>query len=479
MSVSKARKTVATKSAKKISNRNGGDVVPAFESKSIMKTEKISVPTHSTFTLPNGLKVILVPRRRLPLFQAVLMIKAGALHDPQGLAGCTNFTGAVLDSGAEWKEKKLTKLEIAEAIDSIGGMLSVSVNHARVSIATGGLTKYSDKLLDLLTAISRYPLFPNDELERERQQLLADLIAKRDQPGTIAEDALLRRIYSHHQMGVPADGTAESVSQISREDILRQWKLIGQPNIATFGIAGDFDSKQMKDEIIARFGDWTSETGIPAIEEPAPLGDTAEIVLVEKAGANQASIQMGHHGIPRTNPDYYALAAVEQILFNGMSSRFFKTIRAERGLTYSIHGNFEMGKYAGPLVIGTSTMKERTGYMISSIFEVIEKFLANGPTTKELVDAQMYLTGSYPLRFDTSSSVLSGLLSLDWVGLPATAISEYRQRIASLTKQDILFAVRKHLHPEKMRIAIVGEVSTIEPQLQEIGRRISVVKLSA
>jgi len=339
------------------------------------------------------------------------------------------------------------------------------------------LSSYSDELLDMLTAIARYPTFPLEEIERERQQHLASIIAKGDQPAWLADDALRKRLYLNHPMGIPSDGTATTISRISRENIVSLWNKLAQPNNITIGITGDFDVKQMKTTLSEHFSDWSSTQSQTNISEPEPLSEEVEVILVNKPGAVQSTIELGHHGISRRHPDFYALLALEQILFSGMSSRFYKIIRAERGLTYSIHGGFEPGKLAGPMIVATSTMKERTGYMVSSIFEVIEKFLESGPTTKELSDAQMYLTGSYPLRFETGGAIMASLLQIDWLELPATIISDYRKNIAALTKSDVLSAARKNIRPEKMRVAIVCEVSEIEPQLPQIGRKYKVTKM--
>ncbi len=468
------KKTKKSTIASKPSGESKADHVPAFNPKNALKTLPVNVPDYSTYDLPNGMRILLLPRKRIPLFEAILMIKNGGQHDPSGAAGCSYLTGELLTAGVEFNGQKLSKIDIAERIDSIGGALSVGVTHSRLQITASGLSKHAHTLLELLTAIVRYPLFPEEELERERQQMLASLVAKRDQPSWVANDVLMKTIYPDHPFGEPIDGTMESITAIDRDLILRQWDALAKPNGITLAIVGDFSARDIRHKIDLLFADWQAGSLLPQIPDCDRIPAGNQVVIVEKSGAVQANIQLGHFGVARTHPDYYPLLILEQILFIGMSSRFYRVIRAERGLTYSIGGGFQMGKQAGPLVIHTSTMSERTGYMLASIFEVIEKFLDQGPTVKELADAKSYLNGSYPLRFESSSSIAAVLLGLDLMELPDSTISEYRQRIAEVSRQDVLRVAKEHLHPSQLQMVVVGESKAIEPQLKEIPRKISV-----
>ena len=453
---------------KKMRSPSLRDVVPRYSAADKIPDTPVPVPHHRRVILDNGLTVLLLEREQLPLWEARLMLPTGALHDPAAAGGLLNFAGTLLRDGTQLNGKTLSKTEIAEAVERRGGSLNVQVLRSNTQISAGGLSKHSDVLFELLAAIVLHPTFPEVVVERERQLIIAGIAAKKDLPDRLAHETLMKRLYAGHPYAVPVEGTVDNVMKMTRNDIVERWRRTASPPGAVLAVMGDFKEDAALHRIERLFGAWHGDAVEQAIPEPATLTGGVEIALVNKPAAVQSNIALGHYGVPRRHPDYYSLLVLEQVLFSGMASCFFRVIRAERGLTYNISGDFGMGKFAGPLVIETSTSLPRTGEMLAAVFEIIAHFQETGPTARELHDAKSFLAGSYPLRFETVQGAANELLRLELVGLPPEAISEYRRRIIAVTRNDVHRAACAHIRPSEFRIAVlsdVGQVETLLPAL--------------
>ncbi|MDK9698903.1 MAG: insulinase family protein [bacterium] len=453
------------------------DFVPAYQQTDTIKTDPVTLPPYTTTTLSNGLKIYLVEQPKLPIVSMRVIIKAGSLNDPQGQAGITDFTAGLLRKGVKYKGVDLSAPKISQLVDSVGGYVGAGAGYTDIYAGAWGLSKHSDLLLDLLAATVRNPTFPEQEIQRSKMQLISGIIAKRDEPDDIGREVFKKVLYGNHPLAQPVEGDSASVASFTRELVLAQWAKVAIPNNSVIAIVGDFDRQTMLRKLNQLFGDWKKGEVPAAIPAAAPVVKGRNFRIVDKPDAVQTVVRLGHHGIPRNHPDYYPLMVMAQILSNGdFDSRMMKTIRTEKGLTYGIGGRFQAERFAGPYSIGTSTQTGRTEEMLKTIFEIIEEFRRNGPTDDEMMQAKMYMTGSYPLQFETPMDIGEQILDLDLLELPPKTIPEYRMRIAKVTKGDVIRVAGEYLHPDDLFIVLVGNKQEILPQLDSFTKMNSSVE---
>lgn len=448
------------------------DVVPPYQPSEVIKTTPVQLPPYITHTLKNGLKVYLIQQSKVPTIAFRTIIQTGAFQDPNGKEGLTDFAAGLLRDGVVYKGKEINSTRISELIDSVGAYVGAGAGFTEVSASSYGLSKHSELMLSLLSAMLIHPTFPENEIQLQRNQLLAGFRAKRDEPDQIAREVFYRVLYENQRYGIPIEGDSSSVSTFQRKDLIDHWSKIALPNNTLLAVVGDFDANQMLKFINQYFGDWKRGEYITKTVEPQPANrDELRIYFVDKPDAVQTNIRIGHHGISRKHPDYHIVEVLEAILMDGdFDSRLMKILRSEKGLTYGIGGRFSVGKFAGPVSIGTFTRNEKTKEMVNGIIEIIHEFIRTGPTDDELLQAKMFLTGNYPLQFETPNDIASQLLDVEVNQLSPRTIPDYRSKIASVTKADVIRVAGDLIQPDKFTLVCVGKKSETHKQLLEIGK---------
>ncbi len=445
------------------------DPVPAFKPTDVIKTTPVTLPPYTSVTLPNGLKVYLLPQSKLPTIAFRLIIKAGAVNDPANQAGITDFAASLLRKGANFHGKDVSANAISSMIDSVGGYLGAGADYSFVYATSWGLSKHSDLLLDLLSSVVQNPTFPDQEIMRSKYIQLSQIMAKKDEPEEVAREVFRKELYGNHPLGLPAEGDSTSVTSFTRDMAVAQWKMLAIPNNADLAVVGDFNKDEMVKKVTAVFGSWTKGELPPTVENAKVSISGIQVILCNQEDAVQSNIRFGHAGVARNHPEYYAINVMESILMGGdFDSRLTKVIRTEKGLTYGIGGGFRMDKLAGPMSIGTSTKTESTGDVVKTSLDVLNEFRKNGPTDDELKQAKMYLTGSYPLNFETPDDIASEILDLDLFGLPANTIPEYRNSVAKVTSNEVLKVATNLVHPDNILIVVVGKNSETRKQIEAL-----------
>ncbi len=446
------------------------DVVPPYKPTDSLKVTPVNLPQYTSKTLPNGLTVYLVEQHKLPTIAFRLCIKSGSLNDPAGQAGITNFAANITRDGATFRGKDLTATQISTLIDSVGGSLNAGANLSWIYASSEGLSRHSDLLLELLGAVLQRPTFPEAEVQRVKFQTLSQIMARRDQPDEMGRALFRKELYGDHPLGNMTEGDSASVSEFTRAKVVEMWSKISMPNNSVLAVVGDFDKSAMLKKISEVFGDWKKGTPPPQVPEANVNLKGFQVRLLEQPEAVQSNIRMGHQGVNRNDPRYYAITVMETILMAGdFDCRMMKEIRSKRGMTYGIGGGFRMDKLAGPMGISTSTKVESTGEMVKAVLDIIKDFQKDGPTDAELQQAKMFLTGSYPLGFETPDDIASQILGLDLMGLPAKTIPEYRMQIAKINKSDVKNAAIDLMHPDNMLCIIVGNNEKSKQQINMLG----------
>ena len=402
--------------------------------------------------LKNGITLLFVETHALPMVNISVAIKAGAIYDPHEKGGVAGLTSALLDEGTKNRSSK----QIAEEIDFIGGKLSTSGGEDYSSASLVVLKKDLKTGMDLLSDILLNPAFPEEELERKKKETIASIISEKDDPGAVVSKAFYKAVFPGHPYGIPVEGEEESVGRITRDDIVRFYQQYYKPNNAIVAVVGDLGYKEAVALIEEYFRQW-GKSKITLPDVPAVTKVTKKGSILIDRNITQANIVLGHTGISRDNPDYYAVSVMNYILGGGgFQSRLIKEIRDKKGLAYSVYSRFDVNKYPGAFSVEIQTKNESALEALEGIKAELNKIRDEKVSDEELKDAKSYITGSFPLKFDTNAKISNFLVQIEFYNLGLDYLNEYVKKIERITKDDIMRVARKYIDTENYIMVAVG-----------------------
>jgi len=382
-----------------------------------------------------------------------LRVRAGSRYEPKTEAGVANLTAKLLAYGT----KQRNAMQLSGILDGLGASLSTDAGINVASIDLDILKKDLEVGLDLLAELLTDANFPSDEVKRVKQSLLASIKTKNYRPGTIAYERFSSALYPDSPYGRPVEGNEESVEKLTRQDVLDFYRRYYRPNRATLIVVGDVSHEEMAQALTKAFAEWKPETSGSDLE-PEP---TAPERLVQKVDRDltQANIVMGHEGILRTDPDFYAVRVMNHILGGGgLSSRLGDSIRNESGLAYAVYSNFSAGKDVGSFQISMQTKNESAKRAIELAKAEIDRMRRQGVTDEELQEAKDYLIGSFPLRLDTNQRIARFLGQVEYLELGLDYPERYPSLIRNVTKEDVKRVAQKYLQPDKLILVVVADL---------------------
>lgn len=423
-----------------------------------------SFPAYQIRTLANGLQVVAVSHHEQPAVSLRLLIRAGGSQDPANKPGVAYVAASLLDQGTTTRNAE----QIASTIDSIGGAIGAGAG-SDITFINAAVMKDSFGLaLDLVSDLARHPAFAREEIERQRQQILSGLKVSYDDPDYLAGVVFDRLVFGFHPYGKPDSGTPESITAVTRDDLLAFHKRWFGANNAILAIVGDVTSEEAFSGAERAFGSW-ERIDLPAIKAEAPPPPTRRVVVVDRPAAAQTEIRVGNVALPRRHPDYLALDIAMKILGGEGGNRLHRVLRSERGLTYGASADLNALKEAGNIVAETDTRSEKTAEALRLIVEEIVRLQQRRVQQRELSDAQEYLTGSFPLTVETPSAIALQVLNAVFYGLDLNELQTYRERVNAITVDDIQRVAQLYLHPNKLSIVLVGDASVFAKDLAGVG----------
>ena len=408
-----------------------------------------------TQVLGNGLKVLLVENPSIPTVSLNASVLTGARYDPETKAGLAIMVSRLLDEGTETR----TSLEIADAIESVGGAIDADGSFERIVVSAGVLKKDIDLGLELLSDLAIRPVFPQEYVDKEKERTLAEIASAQDRPQVVAGWAFNELVYQNHPLHRPSHGYPATVERIDRNDLIEFHRQYFVPNNVLLSVVGDFRVPEILPKIERAFGSWRSRPlSFPTY--PAPVRQTGKRTKFIRMPAQQLNIYIGHLGITRTNPDFYALQVLDTILGGGagFTARIPQRLRDELGLAYTTFASITMtaGLDPGRFVafIGTSpeNMKLATEGLVNEIRRIIDEPV----TAEELQDAKDYLTGSFVFAFESSPQIARFLVHAEVYGLGFDYIEKYLEYIRAVTIEDVSRVARKYLDSENYTQVVVG-----------------------
>lgn len=415
-------------------------------------------PVVERTTLDNGLRLVLSTQSSVPIVAINCLVDGGARVDPPGKAGLASLTGSLLSEGTKGRSSE----DISRLIDSLGGSFATGASSDWVAASAAVLSRDFATGLDLVARSLREPTFPPEEVERRRKEMLGDLEADEDQPGVVAARAFRKAVFGDAPYGHLLDGTPESVRALGRDDVVAFHRERMGPERTICAIVGDVATDTMKEEAERLLGPWRGAGELPSPKpaEPPP----AQSIVVDRP-VTQANIVLGTIGIARRNPDYFPVLLMNYVLGGGgFNSRLMQTIRTRGGLAYSVSSYFDANDLPGPFQVVLQTKVESTAEAIRLVRAEIERLHAEGATEEELQMAKDYLTGSFPLRLDSTGKLAGFLVQVEYFGLGDDYIERYPEYVRAVTVEDVREAARKYLHPDALVQVVVGPAERLAEQ---------------
>ncbi|MCJ7746949.1 MAG: insulinase family protein [Desulfobacterales bacterium] len=412
-----------------------------------------AMPPVQRMVLPNQLVLLVCEEHSLPFVTFQLLIDSGSRRDPSGKEGLSHLTARGLLLGTS--KRKVTAIN--EELDFMGASLTSSSGRDYATLGLRVLKKDLDKGFDLFMEVLTQPSFPEEEIRREREKILAAIQSAEDQPGDVAQKEFQKTLFPKSPYGHPVEGTKESIPRLPHEAIVQFYQTYYHPNNAILTIVGDITADELKTKLLPRLKKWPMAE-IPKESFYTTFAKEPKTVKINRS-ITQANIILGHAGVNRENPDFYPLTVMNYILGGGgFASRLVEEIRNKRGLAYFVASFFDPGKYPGSFRIALQTKNASAREAISLALQQMERIQKEPVSEKELEGAKKYLIGSFPMRLDTQGKLANFLSQIEYFGLGLDYPEKYPSFIRSVTREDVLRVAKAYLHPENYILVLVGNL---------------------
>jgi zinc protease len=425
--------------------------------------QTLHLPPHEKVVLKNGLTVLLLEKRGVPLVNISAIVKAGAAADPAGEEGLATTTAGLLRKGT----KRRSAQQFAADLDYIGGEFEAEAGPDFTSINVEFQTKDLERGLDLFSDVLLHPTFPQEEAEKFLAQERDGVKAAKDDPQSVMMPYYSGYLYGAHAYGHSAGGDEVSLKQIRREDVAKFYEMNYAPGNTIVAVAGEFNATEMKAKLAEVFGAWESRPVNSIAIQAASPSKGKRLLLVDKPDASQTYFAIGNTGIAANDPDRVAIRVVNTIFGGRFTSELNEALRVESGYTYGAQSFFDQRKAPGPFVIFSFTKNETTTPAIDLALQVLTKLHKEGVTQEQLKSAKSYIKGQFPPSIETSRQLARTIATHEFYGVGDDEVNELEARLDAVTPEMARQVIQKHFPAENLVFVLIGKASAIGPAVQK------------
>lgn len=435
-------------------------------------------PEPERLVLDNGMVVYLLEDHELPLVTVQAVMRTGSWLDPADKIGLAGLTGVVMRTGGS---QRMSATDVDEELERLAATIAIGIGKESGSATLDVLKKDLKRGLQIYADLLRRPAFDPDRVELAKLQAIESIRRRQDSPQSIAGREFAKLIYGADHPSA-RESTIESVTRVTRDDLVAFHQRTIHPNGIILGVTGDFDKADILAALRDAFGDWPKgdvpELKIPEVVDAGADGAKPVVRYISK-DTSQTHLRVGHLTIKENNPDYPALSLLNDILGgSSFRSRLFRDVRTQRGLAYSVGSGLRVGMHdQGVWYLRAETKLSTTQDVIDRFIANVERLRKEPVTDEELEEAKEAFVNSFVFSFTSASSIVGRLMGLEYDGLPKDFLQQLRDKVVKLTKDDLLQAARKHLHPERLRILAVGSADVLPRVLSSFGE-VKEIKLS-
>ena len=405
---------------------------------------------HNNTVLDNGLRVLTTTMPQTYSVSMAIFVGAGSRYESDETAGSTHFLEHLLFKGTKsWPKAQ----DISEAIEGVGGVMNASTDR-EITIYWCKVAKpHFKKALSILVDMVVNPLLDSDEMEKERQVILEELRMSNDYPSHRVDLLIDEMLWPNQPMGRDVGGTAESVTGITRENLVDLMHFQYSPPNVVVSVAGSVSHDEVLDELKPPVVHWKPrKTGAWS---PVKLEQEESALRIEYRKSEQAHLCVGLPGLALDHPDRYALNLVNIMLGEGMSSRLFLEVREKQGLAYDVHSSLSQYLDCGSLVVYCGSEPSRSTKALRAIMGQLSG-ICEGFTERELDRAREYSKGRIMLRMEDTRSVVMWQGGQEMLLNRVSTIDDVVKAIDSVTLDDVNRVARDIVREDRLNLAIVG-----------------------
>jgi len=436
----------------------------------------VAVPPHERLVLDNGFTLLIAPRRAVPLVSFQLLLRGGALCDPPGKAGVAALTAALLDKGAGRRGARA----FAAAVENVGGSFAAVAGPEAISVHGQFLRSHQDLMLELLADAVMAPRPDAEQLARARSRQSGWLSALKDSdPSELLPLYGRAQLFAGHPYGRPVCGSEDSLRAISVADVREYHRAQVGADRAVLAVAGDIDVGRLKRQAVRLFGGWRRAAAPLPVLAPTAAVTRRRVLLVDAPGSAQSYFWLGGRGVDRNFGGYAALDLVNTLFGGRFTSLLNTRLRIRAGLTYGAGSAFVRGSVAGEFAIRSSTEVTSTVRALDLSLAALAGLKTRGVSGRMLDSARAYVSGQYPMSFETAADWAATLSELEFHGLSTGRIENYLAALRAVSHEDARRVVGQAFPaPEALVIAVIADAARVRDQLGRYGP-VSQLSLSA
>ncbi|MBI3653036.1 MAG: insulinase family protein [Acidobacteria bacterium] len=411
--------------------------------------------------LPNGLVLLLSENHHTPAVSINAITLTGSRFENDEQAGLASLVGELMDEGTTTRTWK----QLAGAVEAVGARFRTFGDY-QVSGAQGAFLAHDLSLgLDITADVLMNATFPEDQIQLHKGRRAAQIKSRLDVPRIQASDAFNELIFAGHPQHRPAIGYEATLANLQRQDFADFYRRYFVPNNTLLAIVGDFATAEVKRWVEEIFGRWERQDNFQPPLIPPVKRQTEALEKFINAPKEQVNIFIGHLGIERKNPDYYALLVMDTILGSspGFTSRIPRILRDEQGLAYSTYSNItaSAGLDAGRFIAYIGTSPDNLEQALSGLRREIARMAQEPVTAHEVESAQAYLTGNFVFDFQTNAQIAEFLIEAEVYELGFDYLQTYPERIRAVTIAEVARVAAHYLAPDALTTVVVGPVDEL------------------
>jgi len=434
----------------------------------------IELPKIAEFKLSNGLSVYAVKLDRLPVVAMQLAVRAGRMHEPRSRLGVSELTADMLVKGTTRHDAAA----LSKAIDFVGGTIAADSTFEATLVSCSVLARSASTCFELVPEMITQPAFPDAELARMRESLIANTRHRLDDPGALASVHAQNLLWGQDHVRGWINSEAQ-VAAIKREDIVAWHRAWFVPGNALLIVTGDIDPRKLKGDLERTFGLWRAGPvpPTPTYQEPGLSG--SRIRLVDKPGQPQTQIRIAQFGIKHDDVRFFDTLVWNYVLGGGgAGSRLMKAARGDGGLAYAAASSFDRNLDRGSFVASTVTRNRDAVPVAKRMLAEIARMAKDGPTKEEVGAAIAGLVGGYGLRLQSAADIGAALVGAELHGYGREYLTNFPLAVGRVEVADAKAAAAEILDPKAYVIVMVGDAKDLEPELRKEGWRYEKVAFS-
>jgi len=412
-----------------------------------------------------GFKYYLLTDKSIPLVRGGIYIKGGAIYDPLDKRGLSALLTYLVRSGGT---KEMTPDQVDAVLDQVASAISIRSGTEEMIVSFNTASSEFENTFNMLLKMLFEPRFDEERFMLGKKHMLNAVKRRADQPDTLASLAFVEQLYGKNN----AWGryvTQATITSITLEDLKKAHKEYFHPKNMVIGIAGDITEADLKNVL----SDYKLYPKPNKFEPKMPLADPkleASISIVDKI-SNQAVINMGHRGGHRNDPDKFAIIVMNYLLGGAtFKSRLSHVIRVQYGLAYTVYSRYTFGPPEAPgyFRVGITIKAPNAKKAIDLALGEINKFVRGDEISENEVEkAKKSILRSLVFEYSSAYSIISNIIRFNYYGYPDNYIEKYEKGIGNVYLDDVKKVAKKHLHPDKMEIIVVGQKQDLKKVLKD------------